>query len=81
MDEVFLIDINPIIENSASTLLFTYSEIKGLFDSKSQQDIVFKCIKKHEDTVIGMCEKNFLPIDLLNASSDINNIDFNNFPQ
>lgn len=76
----FLIDVNPLTE-FASTLLFKYIELKEL-SRHNDQDIVFKCIEKNEDTIIGMCERNFLPVDLLNAgSSDITNIDFNNFPQ
>jgi len=64
----------------ASTLLFKYPELEEL--SLNDHEIIFKCIEKNEDTIIGMCERNFLPIDLLNAdSSDITNIDFNNFHQ
>jgi hypothetical protein len=78
--EVYLVDVNPLTE-SASTCLFKYAELEEY--SRNQNHIIaFKSIEKDEDAVIGICEKNFLPIDLLNASSsDITNIDFNNLHQ
>ena len=76
---ISLFDINPLLE-AASTSLFKYSELENL-SCNYDHEIVFKCIEKNEDTIIGMCERNFLPIDLFNVgSSDITNIDFNNFP-
>lgn len=80
LKNVYLVDVNPLTE-SASTSLFKYTELEEF--SRNQNHIVaFKCIEKDEDAVIGICEKNFLPIDLLNASSsDITNIDFNNLHQ
>jgi hypothetical protein len=72
-------DVNPLTE-LGSTLLFKYSELEDL-NRQSEHEIVFKCIERNEDTIIGLCDRNFLPIDLLNAdSSDITKIDFNNFP-
>lgn len=78
-EEIFLVDLNPFTENNCFGL-FQFTELQELAKCPNAE-IVFRCIEKNEDTIIGMCERNFLPIDLLNAGTEVNNIDFNNFPQ
>lgn len=78
MQEISLVDINPLTELTGSCL-FEYSELTQLADT-SEFSVKFKFIEKDEDTIIGLCERNFLPVDLLNSGSDITNIDFNNLP-
>lgn len=79
MRDVYLVDLNPLSESNCSGL-FKFVELQEYFKDRDAE-IIFRCIEKNEDTVIGLCERNFLPVDLLNSSSDINNIDFNNLPQ
>ena len=78
MKNVFIVDINPLFESS-STGLFSYSELIANHKDLNSK-ILFRCIQNNDDVIIGLCEKNFIPVDLLNyAGSDINNIDFKNF--
>lgn len=75
--EIFLVDINPLTESSLTGLI-QYHELEESLEQNSH--ILFKCIEKNEDCIIGACERNFLPVDLLNSGSDINNLDFNRLP-
>lgn len=79
MRDVYLVDLNPLTECNCSGL-FKFVELQEYFKDPDAE-IIFRCIEKNEDTVIGLCERNFLPVDLLSSGSDINNIDFNNLPQ
>lgn len=76
--EIYLIDVNPLTELT-SCCLFEFSELNHLVNDACSS-ILFKFIEKNEDTIIGLCERNFLPVDLLNSGSDITGIDFNNLP-
>ena len=78
MRDVYLVDLNPLSESNCSGL-FKFVELQEYFKDRMLK--LFLDALKNEDTVIGFCERNFLPVDLLNSSSDINNIDFNNLPQ
>lgn len=70
-----LVDLNPLNSNTF-TLLFSYEEIISL--SKATEEIQLRCLESNEDTRIALCQRNFLPIDLLHANRDINMVDFNN---
>ena len=74
---ISLIDINPLTETN-STCLFKFNELKE-HSANHHNNVLFRCIEKSEDCIIGAYERNFLPVDLLNAVSGINDIDFNNF--
>ena len=71
--------MNPLTESNCHGL-FKFSELQA-YSKARNAEIIFRCIEKNEDTIIGLSERNFLPLDLLNSGSDVNNIDFNNFPQ
>ena len=79
LEEVSLVDLNPLTDCNCSGL-FNFAELQEIAFCQNCE-IIFKCIEKNEDTIIGMCEKNFLPIDLLSSGLDINKIDFKNFLQ
>ncbi len=72
---VFLIDLNPLHSNT-NTLLFSFNEISTL--SKQAEEIQFRRLESNENTRIALCQRNFLPVDLLHANPDINQVDFNN---
>lgn len=74
--KVYLVDINPLT-NSTLTGLYEFSDLMN-FSSRNSDKIEFRCIRDNNSTRIGLCEKNFLPVDLLNLRSDVNDIDFNN---
>lgn len=75
LNRCYLVDINPL-NQSTSTLLFKYEELWQI--AESSMEVCFKCIESNDDTRIALCERNFLPVDLFNAESDISKIDFNN---
>jgi hypothetical protein len=75
MRRISLVDLNPLNLNT-NTLLFSHDEIISL--SKLFQEVQFRCLESNEDTRIALCQRNFLPVDLLHATPDINQIDFNN---
>lgn len=76
-DKVHIIDINPLT-SSSSTCLFTFSELMEHAQTYLSTSTLFKCIENNDDTIIKNLDRNFLPIDLLNANLDVSTIDFNN---